>query len=115
MGGAEYAGTTRALLKVGERLNLGHIGIFTLVTAALSNVVSNVPVVMLLKTLVPRFAHALRTLAGNLTITGSVANIIVIERTRKEATITFRDYFRVGLPITVVTLALGYGWLSWVK
>ena len=38
-----------------------------------------------------------------------------IERARKEATITFGDYFRVGLPITVVTLALGYGWLSWVK
>jgi Na+/H+ antiporter NhaD/arsenite permease-like protein len=51
------------------------------------------------------------TLAGNLTITGSVANIIVVERTRDIAPISFRDYFQVGLPITVATLAFGCVWL----
>ena len=54
-------------------------------------------------------------LAGNLTITGSVANIIVVERARKEAAITFFDYFRIGLPVTVLTLLLGWLWLSWIR
>ena len=49
------------------------------------------------------------------TITGSVANIIVVECSRKEASITFGDYFRVGLPVTVLTMPFGYVWLSWVK
>ena len=51
------------------------------------------------------------TLAGNLTITGSVANIIVVERAKNVAPIRFGDYFRVGLPLTVVTLVLGSAWL----
>ena len=63
-------------------------------TAVLSNLVSNVPAVMLLRTVVPAFpdphtgwlALAMSsTLAGNLTITGSVANIIVVERARAKA------------------------------
>jgi len=124
VGGAENAGMTDGLLKLGEGLNLQHVGIFTLVTAGLSNLVSNVPAVMLLKSLVPRFANPhtgwlalamASTLAGNLTITGSVANIIVVERARKEANITFGEYFRVGLPVTVLSMAFGYVWLSWVK
>ena len=51
----------------------------------------------------------------NLTVTGPVANIIVVERARKEANITFSDYFRVGLPATVLTMAFGYVWLSLAK
>lgn len=124
VGGAENAGMTHALLRLGEKLNLQHAGVFTVVTAGLSNLVSNVPAVMLLKSLVPRFANPhtgwlvlsmASTLAGNLTLTGSVANIIVVERARKEASITFGDYFRVGLPVTVLTMVFGYVWLSWVK
>lgn len=124
VGGAENAGLTRYLLALGEKLNLQHVGVFTLVTAALSNLVSNVPAVMLLKSLIPRFANPrtgwlvlsmASTLAGNLTITGSVANIIVVERARKEAKISFGDYFRVGLPVTALTMGFGYVWLSWVK
>lgn len=82
----------------------------------------NVPAVMLLKSLVSHFASPrwltlamASTLAGNLTITGSVANIIVVERARKEAAITFFDYFRIGLPITSLTLLFGWLWLSWVR
>jgi Na+/H+ antiporter NhaD/arsenite permease-like protein len=55
------------------------------------------------------------TLSGNLTITGSVANIIVVECARKEAKISFGDYFRVGLPVTALTMLFGYLWLSLVK
>jgi Na+/H+ antiporter NhaD/arsenite permease-like protein len=123
VGGAENAGLTPHLLAFGERFNLQHLGVFTLVTAILSNLVSNVPAVMLLKSLVSEFANPhsawltlamASTLAGNLTITGSVANIIVVERARKEAVITFFDYFRIGLPVTILTLLFGWFWLSWI-
>ncbi|MBV8405284.1 MAG: hypothetical protein JO203_13930 [Gammaproteobacteria bacterium] len=55
------------------------------------------------------------TLAGNLIITGSVANIIVVERARPAVHIGFREYFRLGLPLTAVTLAWGILWLSLVR
>lgn len=81
---------------------------------------SNVPAVMLLKSLVPSFPNAhtawlllamSSTLAGNLTITGSVANIIVVETAKPEMHIGFRQYFRAGLPVTAGTLLLGWAWL----
>ena len=47
------------------------------------------------------------TLAGNFTILGSIANLIVVEQARRQAvTIGFWDYFRIGAPLTLVTLAL---------
>jgi Na+/H+ antiporter NhaD/arsenite permease-like protein len=124
VGGAENAGLTRHLLGFGERFNLQHLGVFTLVTAILSNLVSNVPAVMLLKSLASQFADThsawltlamASTVAGNLTITGSVANIIVVERAQKEAPISFFDYFRIGLPVTLLTLLFGWLWLSWIR
>jgi len=52
------------------------------------------------------------TLAGNLTITGSVANIIVVERAAAEGVdVGFREYGRVGLPVTLATLLVGSLWL----
>jgi Na+/H+ antiporter NhaD/arsenite permease-like protein len=124
VGGAENVGLTERLLDIGRQWNLQNTGTFTVVTAALSNIVSNVPAVMLLKSMVPRFLNPQQgwlmlsmasTLAGNLTITGSVANIIVVERSRPEVRITFGEYLRAGVPITLVTLALGWMWLSWVR
>jgi Na+/H+ antiporter NhaD/arsenite permease-like protein len=55
------------------------------------------------------------TLAGNFTITGSVANIIVVESARPDVHVSFWDYFRAGTPITVATLLVGLGWLAWIK
>jgi len=124
VGGAENTGLTGHLLDFGERFNLQHLGVFTLMTAILSNLVSNVPAVMLLKSLVSQFANPYSawltlamasTLAGNLTITGSVANIIVVERAQKEAAISFLDYFWVCLPVTFLTLLFGWLWLSWIR
>jgi Na+/H+ antiporter NhaD/arsenite permease-like protein len=122
VGGAERAGLTSALLDPVARWNLHRIPIFVGATAVLSNLVSNVPAVMLLRTVVTGFpdphsgwlALAMAsTLAGNLTITGSVANIIVVERAAAEGvTIGFDEYFRVGLPLTVATLAIGCTWLA---
>jgi len=123
VGGAENAGIVGKLLAIAEHGNIRSLPPFLITASALSNLVSNVPAVMLLKSLIPGFAHPREawlalamssTLAGNLTITGSVANIIVVERARSEIQIGFGDYFRVGLPLTIATLLLGWGWLAWV-
>jgi Na+/H+ antiporter NhaD/arsenite permease-like protein len=124
VGGAEKAGLTQHLFAIADRLNMQNAGMLTLVTAVLSNVVSNVPAVMLLKPLAAGFHNArtgwlvlamASTLAGNLTITGSVANLIVVERARGEMHIGFWDYSRVGIPVTLSTLAVGWAWLSLVR
>jgi len=104
-------------------MRLTNPAVFVGFTAILGNLVSNVPAVMLLRPIVPALGNPHQmwlllamasTLAGNLTITGSLANIIVIETAGPEAHITFRDYFRIGLPITLITLALGTAWLWWI-
>jgi Na+/H+ antiporter NhaD/arsenite permease-like protein len=124
VGGAERAGLTERLLQPFVAWNLHRIWIFSTLTALLSNIVSNVPAVVLLKSLVPGLPDPhtgwltlamSSTLAGNLTITGSVANIIVVERARPGVHIGFREYFRVGLPLTVLTLTWGIIWLSLVR
>jgi Na+/H+ antiporter NhaD/arsenite permease-like protein len=98
----------------------------TAVSAALSNLVSNVPAVLLLKSLVTSMPpagreHAWLTLAmastasGNLTPVASVANLIVIEGARREGVeVSVWAYCRVGVPVTIVTLAMGAAWLAWV-
>ncbi len=118
VGGADRAGITGRLLEVALRFNIHRPAVFTAVVAVLSNVVSNVPAVMLLKSLVPGFADPRTawlllamgsTLAGNLTITGSVANLIVVEGARGEGVqVGFRDYLRVGVPVTLATLLVGW-------
>jgi Na+/H+ antiporter NhaD/arsenite permease-like protein len=124
VGGAEKAGIIGQLLALTRIWNLHRMATFTVVTAALSNLVSNVPAVMLLKSLVPAFPNPhtgwlvlamASTLAGNLTITGSVANMIVAERARDEVEIRFWDYFRAGLPISLLTLTLAGLWLWWIQ
>ncbi len=86
------------------------------VAAILSNITSNVPAVLVFKPLIPHLSDPHRawlvlamasTLAGNLTVLGSVANLIVIQRARRQAAISFWEYFRVGLPLTVVTIVVG--------
>lgn len=123
VGGAERAGLTETLLRPMTMWNLHRIPSFVAVTAIFSNMVSNVPAVMLLKSLVPGFPNPhtgwlvlamASTLAGNLTITGSVANIIVVESAAGEGVhVRFREYFRLGAPVTLATLVVGSAWL-WV-
>ena len=120
------AGTQRALLTpdiiadVG-RLHLDQVPVLSALTAVLSNLVSNVPAVLMLKP----FVEALKdhdkawlcigvasTLAGNFTVLGSIANLIVVQRAAASGvTISFWDYFRVGAPLTILTLAIGTLWL----
>ena len=123
VGAADKSGIIDRLMSVTRSWNLERVGTFTVVTALLSNIVSNVPAVMLLKSAVPRFANPhtawltlamASTLAGNLTITGSVANMIVVERARPEVQITWRQYLRVGFPVALATIAFGALWLWWI-
>jgi Na+/H+ antiporter NhaD/arsenite permease-like protein/uncharacterized membrane protein (UPF0127 family) len=94
----------------------GKIAGLSLISAVLSNVVSNVPAVMLLKPLIGSLggeriawlALAMSsTLAGNLTLIGSVANLIVAQQARRKVEIGFMEYFRVGALITAITVAIG--------
>jgi len=90
-------------------------------TAALSNVISNVPAVMLLLPVSPtpqdRLLLALvSTLAGNLFLLGSIANLIVAEQAARQGVfITWRKHLRVGLPVTLAsfTIAALWLWLRW--
>ena len=88
-------------------------------TAVLSNIVSNVPAVMLLlpaaRTEIAGPILALAsTFAGNLLIVGSIANIIVVDQARQHGqVIKARTHARVGIPVTVMTLAVAALWL-WV-
>ncbi|MEH2285672.1 MAG: anion transporter [Nostoc sp.] len=89
------------------------------ITALLSNLVSNVPAVLLLQHLIPHpdtktwlLLAAGSTLAGNLTLLGSVANLIVAEAVAKLGyQLSFWEHLRFGLPLTVLTLMLAYFWI----
>lgn len=87
------------------------------ITVILSNLVSNVPAVMLL---LHTASHPLSgpilalasTLAGNLLIVGSIANIIVVDLAKRSGVrITWREHARAGIPVTGATLAISAAWL----
>jgi len=120
--GAEKVLLTTILTAAVNRRHLENAWILAGVTAALSNLVSNVPAVLILKPFImnlPDPGRAWRivamssTFAGNLTLIGSVANLIVAERAKKEGvTISFLAYLRIGLPLTLASLAFGTWWLA---
>jgi Na+/H+ antiporter NhaD/arsenite permease-like protein len=90
-----------------------------LTTAVLSNLINNSAAVMLLlKVVNPAHAVTAYVLAlansfgGSLIIVGSVANIIVVQQARDMGIdISFRDFARIGIPVTAVALA---GLIAWV-
>ena len=118
IGGLEASGLAGETLGWAGAAGLYRPSVLTVVTAVLSNLVSNVPAVLLFKTVIPTFGEPTRawlllamasTLAGNLTIQGSVANLIVVEQARGAGIqIGFLEYSKVGVPLTVVTLLVGW-------
>ena len=103
-------------------LHLDNTFLLSGVAAVLSNIVSNVPAVLVFKPLVTHLADPRRawlvlamssTLAGNLTVVGSVANLIVIQQASDRVKIGFWEYFRVGAPLAVMTILLGAAWIAW--
>lgn len=117
-GGLEASGVTEELTRWAARVGLDRPAALTVVAALVSNLVSNVPAVLLFKPLIPALGEPDRawlilamatTLAGNLTLIGSVANLIVAEAARAEnVKVGFVEYARVGVPLTVVTLLIGW-------
>ncbi len=87
------------------------------VMATLSNLISNVPAVILWRNTVPHLPHAdllwrvvamSSTFAGNLLLIGSMANLIVAEKAEARGVrIGFGEYARVGVPVTLLTLTWG--------
>jgi Na+/H+ antiporter NhaD/arsenite permease-like protein len=119
--GVEKTALPGDLLGVTQRFHLERVVVLSVFAALLSNIVSNVPAVLLFKPFIVHMADPVRswltlamstTLAGNLTILGSVANLIVIQRARHEAPISFWEYFKVGAPLTVLTIFVGVVLLS---
>ncbi len=119
--GAERTLLSPDLIAAIGQLHLDQIPVLSAVTAILSNLVSNVPAVMMLKPFVETLPHHARswmtvamasTLAGNFTILGSIANLIVVQKAAARGIeISFWDYFRIGAPLTLITLAIGTVWL----
>ncbi|QBR69959.1 anion transporter [Beijerinckiaceae bacterium] len=120
--GAEKMLLTPQLTAAVQQLHLANPWILSGSTALLSNLVSNVPAVLILKPFVvdlpdPDKAWQIvamsSTFAGNLTLIGSVANLIVAERAKQAGiTLSFLAYGRIGLPLTLASLGFGTWWLA---
>jgi len=120
--GIEHTSLETGLDTLAARLHLDNVFLLSAFTAFLSNLVSNVPAVLVFKPLVGHLANPSRvwltlamssTLAGNLTVLGSVANLIVIEQARHRVRIGFWEHLRVGAPLAILTIAAGAAWIRW--
>ncbi len=113
---------TRIVAILGQwGINLHDVDMLFVLTAILSDLVSNVPTVMVL---LPYTGHdalagpmlALSSgLASNLVIVGSLANIIVVDAAGAKGTpISFGAFAKVGIPVTLTTLAIAFCWIRLV-
>lgn len=119
--GVEKTSLPGDLFRASQRFHLERTWVLSAFAALLSNVVSNVPAVLVFKPFVAHMSDPQKTwltlamattLAGNLTVLGSVANLIVVQKAQPEVTISFWEYCKVGAPLTVLTIAVGVLWLG---
>ncbi|MCX6651089.1 MAG: SLC13 family permease [Methanomassiliicoccales archaeon] len=120
--GVETSGLMELMLNSFEGLGAGVAGVAGLstISAVLSNLISNVPAVMLLAPAIPAGSNTLwlalassSTLAGNATILGAAANIIVVEKgLGMGVEVRLRDFVKAGLPVTLVTLLMSVLYLG---
>lgn len=105
-----------------QGVHLGDTGPLFAAGLVLSNLVSNVPAVMLLLPHVqgPGAAAAgltlalVTTLAGNLLLVGSIANLIVADLAAQQGiAMDWKAHARIGIPVTLLTLTVVAGWLRW--
>lgn len=124
--GLESTGLVRASWEaLSDRISLSEprgLAVLTAMLTAGSNLVSNVPMVLLTGPHLaelgdPRRAWALiafvTTVAGNLTLVGSVANLIVAERAREHYDLGFVEYLRFGVLSTTLVLLVGVPLVCW--
>jgi Na+/H+ antiporter NhaD/arsenite permease-like protein len=117
VGAGERAGFDRVMFEWLRPLGVTTVAGLSATAAVISNAVSNVPAVMLYTKIVPQLPDPSRawlvlgmasTFAGNLTVLGSIANLIVVEGARRRGVlVTFWDYARLGIPLSFMTIALG--------
>ncbi len=117
VGGAAQTGFQREIIRTVGVRRLTHPATLAATVAVLSNLVSNVPAVLLFRPLFPLLGSSHRvalllagasTYAGNLTLLGSIANLIVAENARRRGVeVQFREHLLVGVPVTVLTIVLG--------
>jgi Na+/H+ antiporter NhaD/arsenite permease-like protein len=120
--GLEHSVLSPEVIGAVGRLHLEQTPVVSGITAILSNIVSNVPAVLVLKPFIAPLqcqqqawltVAMASTLAGNFTLVGSVANLIVVQRARAQnVEIGFWEYFKVGAPLTVLTISVGVLWLE---
>lgn len=99
------------------------IPLFSVMAIILSNIVSNVPAVLLLRYYIPvdeqilwQALALLSTIAGNLTVFGSIANLIVIEIAKKQGIkITSRQYLKIGFPLTILLSIISIVWFEFIN
>lgn len=123
-GAIEATGLSAALYEIFAPIFEGGVAAFSVATGVLSNIVSNVPAVLLLRAQIPAFPNPEQawltlamasTLAGNFTLLGSAATLIVAEVARPYgATLSFIAFLRAGIPITLLTMIAGVLWLQLV-
>jgi Na+/H+ antiporter NhaD/arsenite permease-like protein len=121
VGAARESGLADRAFEVLHARQVHGVASLSAVAGLLSNLVSNVPAVMLFIPLVPRLPDPERcwlalamasTLAGNLTLLGSIANLIVAEGAKRVSPLGFGEYLKVGVPVTLLTLGAGILLLS---
>ena len=99
------------------------IPLFSVMAIVLSNIVSNVPAVLLLRYYIPvdeqilwQALALLSTIAGNLTVFGSIANLIVIEIAKKQGIkVTSNQYLKIGFPLTILLSIISIIWLEFIN
>ncbi len=104
-------------------LNLASTGVIFTISVLLSQLLSNVPLVALYLPILVQLGTSTKgmmalaagsTIAGNLTILGAASNVIIIQNAEKrgDATLTFWEFVRIGVPLTVVNVVVYWLFLS---
>jgi Na+/H+ antiporter NhaD/arsenite permease-like protein len=123
-GAMKQSGLTAQMLQsaLNAGINLHHLPTLAASAAVLSNLVSNVPAVLLLRNSIPQDHRAAwyllamaSTFAGNLTLVGSIANLIVAEQAaRLGVKLDLKSYCKAGIPLAVATITMGAAWIIWI-
>ena len=121
----QTSGFSRQIFSIAQPIAESGVAALALVATLLSNLVSNVPAVMLFRPLIPSFPDPQQawlslamatTLAGNLTLLGSVANLIVAETAHNRGVhLSFNEYLKSGPAITLITMLVGILWMVLIK
>jgi Na+/H+ antiporter NhaD/arsenite permease-like protein len=122
IGGLETTGAPLMIMDFlrSQGIDVHNLFVLTTISGVLSNIVSNVPAVMLLTKFLDPANHVQwyvlalsSTFAGNLITIGSIANLITFEQAKAYGVeIGFREHARVGIPVTIASFAVAAAWIA---